>query len=70
MKKRSLLLSMSLIVCGYAIGQEIIVTTPGDSKPNESIMVISENPQEISSAALLQDTVLVEIGRASCRERV
>ena len=67
MKKRSLLLSTSLVLCSFAIGQESPQVAPaattGESTttvPTETTVLINEEPVSASSTPLLQDTVVVE----------
>jgi OOP family OmpA-OmpF porin len=74
MKKRSLLLSTSLVLCSFAIGQEspqVAPTATGESMPSvitadtttvptETTVLINEEPASASSTPLLQDTVVVE----------
>lgn len=67
MKKRSLLLSTSLVLCSFAIGQESPQVAPaattGESTttvPTETTVLINEEPASASSTPLLQDTVVVE----------
>jgi len=66
MKKRSLLLYTSLVLCSFAIGQEspqVAPTTTGESMTttsNEAVVIINETPATASTTPLLQDTVVVE----------
>ena len=67
MKKRSLLLSTSLVLCSFAIGQESPQVAPaattGESTttvPTETTVLINEEPASASSTPLLQDTMVVE----------
>lgn len=67
MKKRSLLLSTSLVLCSFAIGQESPQVTPaattGESTttvPTETTVLINEEPASESSTTLPQDTMVVE----------
>jgi|GEM_PF-989022 len=74
MKKRSLLLSTSLVLCSFAIGQENLQVAPtatGESMPsviladtttvpNGFAVVINETRASASSTTLPQDTMVVE----------